>query len=39
MRKNVAHKRMKTHHKSPSFLLLSGSLDLDIQNFDNVVKN
>ncbi|CAD8155135.1 unnamed protein product [Paramecium pentaurelia] len=39
IRKNIAHKRMKTHHKSPSFLLLSGSLDLDIQNFDNVVKN
>ncbi|CAD8164994.1 unnamed protein product [Paramecium octaurelia] len=37
--KNIAHKRMKTHHKSPSFLLLTGSLDLDIQNFDNVVKN
>ncbi|CAD8067473.1 unnamed protein product [Paramecium sonneborni] len=39
IRKNIVHKRMKTHHKKPSFLLLSGSLDLDIQNFDNVVKN
>ncbi|CAD8148894.1 unnamed protein product [Paramecium octaurelia] len=39
IRKNIAHKRMKTHHKSPLILLLSGSLDLDIQNFDNVVKN
>ncbi|CAD8068266.1 unnamed protein product [Paramecium sonneborni] len=39
IRKNIAHKRMKTHHKKPLFLLLSGSLDLDIQNFENVVKN
>lgn len=39
IRKNVANKKMQTLHRNPKILLIKGSLDPEVQNFENLVRN